>query len=358
MSVAPDDTARRTPLIQIVQKRWESDHQTQVGALVSVRLQMYKRIVLRILPEQEIAWGVERIRAPLAWPHSTGEHIRVAVLDTWVDVDHPILTGQIERQESFISSGVSTSGMVWHGTHVAGTIAARNTHYGSVGVAPSVSLCCLNVLGSSGGKFEGRIRDIIDALNWCVINGIRLVNLSLGAPISTPSLKIAIENATRRGVIIVAAAGNNGDGFGTQDGRVEYPAAYEEVIAVSGITQQDTLMRDSSCGSAVDLAAPGEEITSAVPREAARGAKVDTFYLEAADKFGVYSELSGTSMACPHVTGVVALVLSKYEGLSPEAMKAHLTGTARRLAIPDEHQGAGLVDAYQAVTTRCAGVTA
>lgn len=300
----------------------------------------------------QIDWGVERVRAPLAWQYAAGETIRVAVLDTWVDSGHPKLAERIEIQQSFMNPDLTPLSenpeKGWHGTHVAGIIAASKSDFGWVGVAPSASLCCLNVIHiSPQEEIQGYVSDIVDALDWCVSNKIPVANLSFGVLSESQELRDAIMAVTRRGLIVVAAAGNNGEGYhlGTRDGRVVYPAAYEEVIAVSGITREETLMRMSSHGAAVDLASPGDDIVSSFPWSHLPD------WIRGAQKIGNYRSSSGTSMAAPHVSGVAALVLSRYGPLSPAATKAHLKATSRKLRIPDEHQGAGLVDAYRAVTT-------
>jgi len=162
-----------------------------------------------------------------------------------------------------------------HGTHVAGIIAAAANGTGVVGVAPQVSLYAVKVLD---GRGEGYYSDIIKGIQWCMENGIQVINLSLGGYADVPALHDAVAQAARQGIVIAAAAGNDGPGGSS----VEYPAKYPEVIAVSAVDASRRITDYSSRGPEVELAAPGDDILS-------------TFTSSA------YGTLSGTSAAVPHV---------------------------------------------------------
>jgi len=274
---------------------------------------------------QIVPWGVNRIDADLAWPTgNTGRGVKVAILDTGIDYDHPDLRVAGGVNFAGTARDGSTYPTAWndghgHGTHVAGIVAARNNTYGAVGVAPDVSLWAVKVLSDSG---SGYTSDIIQGLDWCAANGVKVASMSLGGG-STTSLKYACDRAYGRGVLLVAAAGNNA-------GAVSYPAAYSSVIAVSATDSYNRLAYFSNYGSQVELAAPGVSIYSTY-------------------KNGSYAGMSGTSMACPHVTGAAALAWAS--GLTTNtAVRTRLRNTAEDLGTRgfDTKFGYGLVDAQRA----------
>ena len=199
---------------------------------------------------QSKPWGVDRIDADLVWPTgNTGAGVKLAVLDTGIDYDHPDLKLAGGVNFAGTTRDGNTSRYYWddkhgHGTHVAGIIAAQNNTIGVVGVAPGVSLWAVKVLGDTG---SGYTSDIIQGLDWCAANGVRVASMSLGGG-STTSLKYACDRAYSRGVLLVAAAGNDG-------GAVRYPAAYSSVIAVSATDSLNNRASFSNYGSQIELAA-------------------------------------------------------------------------------------------------------
>ena len=271
-------------------------------------------------PDQTTPWGVNRIDAEFAWDTSTGSGVKVAVVDTGIDLSHPDLNVAPENFNA-INSRKSANDDNGHGTHVAGTIAALNDDYGVVGVAPGASLYAVKVLDRSG---SGWVSDIIEGIEWCITHDIQVINMSLGASQGTTAFESAIDAAYTAGIIIVAAAGND---YG---GPVNYPAAYDHVIAVSAVNADDTIATFSNIGTQVELAAPGVGIFSTY-------------------KGGTYATMSGTSMAAPHVTGVVALVL---EDKGSSEVLGILQNSADDLGSSgwDNKFGFGLVDAGEAVT--------
>jgi len=281
-------------------------------------------------PSQTVPWGIARIDAPSAWAYSTGAGVKLAIVDTGIDLDHKDLQANIAGGVNTINLLKSANDDNGHGTHVAGTAGAISNTIGVVGAAPQVSLYAVKVLGRNG---TGWLSDVIEGLTWCIDNGMQVVNMSLGSNSDNQSFHDAVTAVYNAGITQVAAAGNNGDGYGTGTGAVIYPAAYSEVIAVTATNSADNLAVFSSYGSAVDLAAPGESIYS-------------TWY------DGYYKTLSGTSMASPHVAGVAALRLALYPLDPPNQVKAALEASAEDLGDPgwDPYFGAGLVDALGAVT--------
>ena len=278
-------------------------------------------------PAQKLPWGIARVNAPLVWPVTTADPIKVAVIDTGIDVKHPDLLGNLKGGVSTVSYTSSFNDDNGHGTHVAGTIGAANNSVGVVGVGPQIDLYAVKVLDRRG---SGYLSDIIEGLDWAAANGIQVVNMSLGTSSNVQSFRDAVIRAKAAGITLVAAAGNSG-------GAVGYPAAYPEVIAVSATDANNNIASWSSRGAEVDLAAPGVNIFSTY-------------------KGQTYATLSGTSMASPHVAGVVALVLSVPEkcntdgipGCSPDEVQARLQATATPLGNANLY-GAGLVNALTAV---------
>ncbi|HHW14493.1 MAG TPA: S8 family peptidase, partial [Firmicutes bacterium] len=227
------------------------------------------------LPEQ-VPWGIARIGAPALWqqsPSTTGAGVKVAVLDTGIDLNHPDLSPNLAAGVNILNPRRPASDDNGHGTHVAGTIAAALNGLGVVGAAPQARLYPVKVLDRNG---SGRLSDIVKGLEWCVQQGIQVANLSLGSPEGNATFAEAVARAAAAGVVVVAAAGNTGPGPDT----LGYPARYPETIAVGATTRGDAVAGFSSRGEELDLVAPGDLILST--------------WLN-----GTYQELSGTSMAAP-----------------------------------------------------------
>jgi subtilisin family serine protease len=265
--------------------------------------------------EQREPWGIERVNASAAWGVTQGDGVNLAVIDTGIDTDHPDL--KVAGGVNCVEPGKPFKDDHGHGTHVAGTIAAQDNEQGVVGVAPEVSLYGVKVLDAYG---SGTFADVISGIQWAVENGMDIANMSLGAGYGTDALEDAVKKAAAAGLTIVAAAGNSG-------GDVGYPAAYPETIAVAASDSKDKVAWFSSRGPEVDFIAPGVDVLST-----------------AMD--GGYAEMSGTSMASPHVAGLAALAAAS-QGLSgPEEIRAALRDAAAKFpGVPAEEQGAGMIDA-------------
>ncbi len=276
-------------------------------------------------PAETLPWGVDRIDAELAWDGSTGAGVKVAIVDTGIDLTHPDLAANIKGGINTINPSKTPNDDNGHGSHVAGTIAGIDNEIGVIGVAPGANLYAVKVLGKSG---SGWFSDIIEGIQWSIDNNMDVINMSLGSSSDVQSFHDAIIAAYEAGIVIVAAAGNSGPG----DNTVGYPAAYPEVIAVSATASNDLIASFSSRGPQVDLAAPGVSIFSTV-------------------KGGGYATYNGTSMASPHVAGVTALIVAT--GITdPDLVRAKLQSTADDLGSggPDSLYGYGLVDAKEAAT--------
>lgn len=284
-----------------------------------------------VQPSQKLPWGVDRIDAELVWGTTTGAGIKVAVVDTGIDLAHPDLKTNIKNGYNAINPAKSANDDNGHGTHVAGTIAALNNTIGVVGVGPQINLYAVKVLDRRG---SGYLSDVIEGLDWAIVNGIQVVNMSLGTSSDVSSFHEAVTRAKAAGITLVAAAGND---YG---GPVNFPAAYSEVIAVSATNSANVIASFSSVGPQVDLAAPGVSIFSTY-------------------KGSGYATLSGTSMASPHAAGAAAMLLTQtakcdtnFDGkCSPDEVQARLEATATELGATgkDGLYGAGLVNVASAV---------
>ncbi|RLG40104.1 MAG: subtilisin [Thermoproteota archaeon] len=304
-------------------------------------------------PDEVLPWGVDRIDADLVWDSdgdlvvdsgaNVGSGIKVAVIDTGIDYDHPDLADNVAGGASFVDYTTDYMDDNGHGTHVAGIIAAVDNEIGVIGTSPGLSLYALKALDSEG---SGYLSDVIAAIDWAVENGMQIISMSLGTDTDYDSLRDACDRAYAAGVLLVAAAGNDASRLSVRFGidTIDYPARYDSVIAVGAVDQEDERPVWSSTGPELELAAPGVDIYS-------------TYWDD------TYATLSGTSMACPHVTGTAALVFATnigevapsydYDGdgtWDANEVRAWLQATAEDLgeAGKDDYYGYGLVDAAKA----------
>jgi subtilisin family serine protease len=314
--------------------------------------------------EYDNAWGVRHIGAyPVHQAGIRGAGVKVAIIDTGLDYIHdqppsaeppvvdPEFTSTYKGGYDFVNNDPDPMDDNGHGTHVAGILAAEHNGYLVVGVAPAVDLYALKVLGASGsGDYSG----LIAALGWAVDHHIDVVNISLGGHDASPALQAAVTAAYNGGVTMVAASGNVVTFQDLLYGcPVAYPAAYNELIAVSYTGSTDQLTGYSCTGPQVDLAAPGDQIPSTVPVGTCMFCSPNGYAFE-----------SGTSMASPHVAGVAALLVSygiadsNGNGIVADDIKAQLCATAKTASYPARTDsrypnwyGCGIVDAANALLT-------
>ena len=264
----------------------------------------------------EVPWGIARVNAPGAWDVTMGEGVKVAIIDTGIDCSHPDLKANCAGGYNAIDPKAPPMDDNRHGTHVAGTIAGVLDGKGVVGVAPKARLYAVKVLDKDGG---GGLTSIIKGLVWAGKNGMDVANMSLGSPMGTIFMRAAVKYAQSKGVVVLAAAGNDG-------GSVNYPAAYPETIAVSALAPDESIATFSSRGKKVEFIAPGVDVKSSVPG-------------------GGYANFAGTSMATPHMTGLAALAVSRgAHGLTQ--VRAALKRAAKPVAgLSSAEQGSGVVNA-------------
>ena len=274
------------------------------------------------------SWGVKRIGAGTVHADNKGTGVKVAIIDTGIDYTHSDLDANYRGGYDYVNNDKVPMDDNGHGTHCAGIVAAEDNGEGVVGVAPEAHLYAVKVLDSSGSGF---LSDVIAGIQWSRNNGMQVISMSLGADTDSPSLHDACDAADAAGIVVVAAAGNDGTPPGKGD-NVDYPGAYSSVIAVAATGSNDERPRWSSTGPAVELAAPGVSINSTYP--------------------GGYATISGTSMACPHVSGTAALVIASDSSLSNDEVRLRLRETADDLGATgkDNQYGYGLVDADEAAS--------
>jgi subtilisin family serine protease len=279
----------------------------------------------------EYTWGLQATEV-VSSPR-TGRGIRVAVLDTGVDLAHPDLAGRAVTATSFVP-GQSAQDGHGHGTHCVGTACGPRTVAGSrgYGVAPEAEVLVGKVLSDEG---SGTDAEILAGIAWAVRNGCQVISMSLGAdtPEPSPAYTAAGRRALDQGSLIVAAAGNNADRGSGEIGFVGAPANSPDVLAVGAL---DALLEVASFsarstalpGGQVDLAAPGVDVYSSWP--------VPT----------CYDTISGTSMATPHIAGLAAL-WAEETGLRGRELWWALDRASRRLPLPSVDVGSGLPRAPQ-----------
>jgi type VII secretion-associated serine protease mycosin len=288
-------------------------------------------------PLAEPPWALTRLRPEAAWPLSTGAGVTVAVIDSGVSDNHPVLAGKVRTGKDFVlpGGGPGTCDENGHGTLIAGIIAGREATSGGFrfhGIAPGASIVPVRVLRDQRRSEESDLSDrIATAVRWAVdVGDAGVLNLSLTTP-DTPELAAAVRHALDRGVVVVAAAGNDGE---AADGQPAYPAAYPGVVAVAGVDDKDVHVSSSSEGDDVDVSAPGTRIAG--PAAAGGG------YVFTAD--------GGTSFAAAYVSGVAALIRAYEPALRPEQVARRITDTADHPADQWNRQvGYGVVNPARAV---------
>ncbi len=298
---------------------------------------------------EKYMWGLRKVKAPEAWQMGyTGEGVIVAVVDTGVDGTHPDLQGQLVEgyrpltDETLPPASDSSFGGA-HGTHVAGTIAARDNDIGVVGVAPGAKIMPIVIFEPSASyPYYYYIGDdlVASGFLWAAENGAKIFSNSWGGKGYSITLAHTIAYIMKEyNGIFVASAGNS------HTDEIHYPSCYPGVINVAASTAVDGITQFSTRGRWITVAAPGDyTILSTVPLW-----DVEEFF----DSENPYAFYGGTSMATPHVSGTIALLLEKLgEEYTPYQIRKHIAATADDIMAAgfDHDSGWGRVNAHKALT--------
>ncbi len=254
-------------------------------------------------------WGHKYLRASEVYHTTQGEGAVIFILDTAQGTDHPDLIDNWVSEYSRDYTEMSSFDKHGHGTHCAGIACASNNAIGIVGIAPKAKLGLVKVLNDFGG---GASSDIAAAIRWVADLELKeehrdrrkIVSMSFGGPVPHRIVHEAIKYAVEKGVFFVGAFGNSYDGDGSSE---QWPGAFYEVLGVGNIQKDGTPSQSSSAGAQIDLAAPGTGIYSTY-------------------RDGGYAKMSGTSMACPAVAGIVALILSYHKDIVKQDQLSLLIG--------------------------------
>ncbi|MFF2588494.1 S8 family serine peptidase [Peribacillus butanolivorans] len=273
-------------------------------------------------------WHHKKLGTQAAWTKTMGsKEMVVAIIDDGIDRNHEDLKGKIDHPYDAVRNRKNIVPVGEHGTHIAGIIAgSANNDLGGTGVAPNIKIMPINVFN---GKYADTA-DIIEAIHYAVQQGADIINMSLGETSYSEALNKAVQEAYNKGLLIVAAAGNEGD-MGKSVQRV-YPAAFSHVISVAATDSKDKRTSYSNYHSTVDIAAPGDYILSTLPNNR-------------------YGWMSGTSMATPMVAGVAALIWSNEPKLTKYEVEYRLYDSALDLGTKgkDIYYGNGRVNAKKAL---------
>ncbi|MEU6825089.1 type VII secretion-associated serine protease mycosin [Streptomyces atriruber] len=283
-------------------------------------------------------WALDAMHTSQAWQTTKGKGITVAVLDTGIDAEHPDLEGSVLKGEDMVGFGAGRGDRPWarHGTAMAGIIAGHGHGEGRadgvLGIAPEAKILPVRVILEDGDPARKKARStrgnaLADGIRWAADNGADVINLSLGDDSKSahpePAEDAAVQYALKKGVAVVASAGNGGE----RGDHVSYPAAYPGVIAATAVDENGARASFSTRRWYATVAAPGDDIVIADPDHK-------------------YYEGWGTSAASAFVSGAVALIRAAHPDLKPAQIKQLLEDTARDAPSGgrDDARGFGLID--------------
>ncbi|MEU1149634.1 type VII secretion-associated serine protease mycosin [Streptomyces sp. NPDC005863] len=289
-------------------------------------------------------WALGAMHTDEAWRTTKGAGITVAVLDTGIDAQHPDLAGSVLKGKDMVGFGAGRGDRPWarHGTAMAGIIAGHghgeSRSDGVLGIAPDAKILPIRVILEDGDPARKKARDtrgnaLADGIRWAADHGADVINLSLGDDSKSahpePAEDAAVQYALKKGVAVVASAGNGGE----RGDHVSYPAAYPGVIAATAVDENGARASFSTRRWYATVAAPGDDIVIADPDHK-------------------YYEGWGTSAASAFVSGAVALLRAAHPGLTPAQLKQLLEDTARDAPAGgrDDSRGFGMIDPAAALT--------
>lgn len=282
-------------------------------------------------------WNMRMLDMEATWKYSTGGGVVVAVLDTLYSTQHPDLLPNLLVPLDVNESIVEDVGLNEHGLHVAGIIGAVADGQGVLGTAPNVSLLPIRIFN----QFGASVSSLIKGIDLAIEHGAQVINMSVGTSYDRQDLREAIQRAYQAGIVMVAATGNHGKST------LLYPAAYPEVIGVGAVGQGGERTDYSHVGPGIELMAPGGDSQTGI---LSTGSKVIYEANQTSTVHYTHIALHGTSMATPHVSGIVAQLIA-YGITDPDYIRLILRETARDMEAPgyDENTGYGLVDPYAAI---------
>lgn len=261
----------------------------------------------------------------------TGKNIKVAVLDTGVKKDHPALLGKVTAEVDFTGEGPQD--LNGHGTHVACIISCNHEIYS--GVSPEAFIYNGKVLDKFGAGYAS---DVMAGIEWAVSQNVDVINVSLGAQVDTcdgkDALSETVDRAVERGIVAVVAAGNSGPAYST----INSPGCSELAITVGAVDDFRTIASFSSRGPTVDSRVKPDLVAPGV-------------HIMAASVTNDFIGMSGTSMATPHVSGVIALIKEAAQTLTPSQIKETVLQTAKRLPYDAFTVGRGLINSFSAISS-------
>lgn len=240
----------------------------------------------------------------------TGKNISVAILDTGIDKEHPDL--KVKDGISFVDGYSNFDDDNGHGTHLAGTIGAKNNGIGTTGIAPDVDLYAVKVLDK---YMSGKYSTVVKGIDWALEHNIKIVLMSLGGKKESEFFKEAMDKAYEKGILLISSAGNEGYKEGNS---ITYPAKFSSVIAVGALDRDDKRGFLSSKGDELELMAPGVDILSTW-------------------KEGGYRLDSGTSMAAAHAAGIAALIYERKPAMTNKNVRELLNSSAIKMGNPFEY---------------------
>jgi subtilisin family serine protease len=266
-------------------------------------------------------WVVDKLDVTDIHQLTKGTDIKIAVIDSEIDEKNPELDGTIKEDYDAVGHREPPDP---HGTGMAGAIAA---HSSLMGIAPSAQLYAVHAFSRAGDTADGTTFNILRGLDHAVAKGVRVINMSFAGPRSDTSMERMLHAAHDKGIVLIAAAGNNGP-----KSRPDYPGAHPDVIAVTATDINDKVFVGANRGRYIAFAAPGVDILVPAPE-------------------GAFQFTTGTSVAAAEVSGIVALLLERYPDLAPDDVRRILSSTARHPGTKDRDNdyGAGLVDPTKAI---------